>query len=383
MITITNMTKKLLVIIYISAFFISCSSEFHTWDKAKLKNDIISYEYYIEEYPNGRHIDSAKYFIENLYILYKQTPPPFIPKITPPVLAWDNSIIDSLSIHISVSARQSKDYELKTESKYYNFIKDILNEIGVVVVHQNLNLQTKLIVDLKAEVFGASYENIGYQYLGYELEGVISLVKKGENSILLPFNLNRSCPPVTTYSEDNKTSTIQRWSNPENALYNSFKAEMFFRDFFFKVWGPSPLLWIETYNKDLPPELKNDFEGKLSKELTNNIIRACYSNHFRIKPQAMALFPLTNPDSETALSVVLYGINKRIRRPQYVEDIELSILASYGISALEAVPTLILYYKNRRKQGSYENRIFETLKSITGENFNNDVKSWTNWWVNN
>jgi hypothetical protein len=371
---------KRIVAIYICSFLLGCTSELSTWNKAKLKNDIISYEYYIENYPNGQFYDSATYIVNRLFYSLKEIKPPVINKIVPPIREWDNLAIDCVSLNISVSTLQSQSIGSRVETIYYNTISQELNNIGITVAQKGSKPQATLTLNINARALGANYEKFGYQYLGYELNGAISLTKEGKKPITLLINKNEPCPPYISYVKKSEISGVQKPSRPEDILNSATTVS--FIDYYYRVWGASPILWFTINDYDLPQELRSASKEKMTSELGNNIIRASLSDYNFIKERALALLPLCTSDSKTLLSIALYNINRGI----VADDGKISkhvctILASLGGDiAIEAVPSLILYAEISGKSGKEE--VFETLRLITGENFGDDVNKWKHWWIN-
>lgn len=235
-------------------------------------------------------------------------------------------------------------------------------------------------MNLKVKALGANYETLGYKYCGYELNGAISLTKEGKKPITLLINKSKDCPPYIKTLKKTEISDNQKHSKPEDILNGGIRVS--FNDFYYRVWGGSPILWSTINDFDLPQELRSDYKGKITSELANNIIRASYSEYNFIKERALALLPLCTSDSDTLLSAVLYDINKGIvDADRKVSKISYTILASLGGNiAFESVPSLILYAEVR---GNYRaEEVFETLKLITHENFGKDIKKWKSWWFN-
>ena len=54
-----NKSLTIVIIIIISAFAISCTSDKSRWKKAEMKNSIVAYEEFLKEYPNSIYYDSA------------------------------------------------------------------------------------------------------------------------------------------------------------------------------------------------------------------------------------------------------------------------------------------------------------------------------------
>lgn len=410
MITKNFNSSNLLAAICISALFISCSSDNKTWKIAKSNNDIISYEHYIEEYPKGHCIDSAKSKIENIIISINKTPFPPIQKIIPPISVWNNLVSDSISLQISINARQSKDFEFEKELEYYNFLKEIFDNIGIIIVPAAIECKTKLIVDLNFIALGSNYELMDFQYRGHKLTGKISLINKEEVPIILSINEISEPPPLVSYNKKEEIKESKKWKKPEERL-NAINTKIFFWNFLYKVWGASPILWQETFIKSIHPELRTDYIGEYSDDLINNIIRACFSNNNIIKEKARDLLLLTQPDPKIALSIVLYDINNLttlvyqaklhqksaelnftekdwLDRLLKLDTRLLTLIESLGPNALEITPNLIYYSENRTKwgwpiKGNERELSLDALRKITGKDFNHDIKGWRTWWFYN
>jgi len=379
-----KMVRKFLVTICISASLLSCSSDKKTWDTAKINNDIISYEYYIDKYNNGYYVDSAQYLITKIHEINSSLTPPDLDKLIPPVKPWNNKIVDSLKLTISISASQSKKYKEKQESKYLNILIEILKNMGIAVVPKNAKCNTSLIVKLNTKTLDASYINMGYLYTGYKMTGTISLTSFGKNPITLHVNKEEPCPIHVRYSE----KEIEKLKKPDTKL-ESINIYKFIKDFLYKTWGPSPILWIGRYYFEPRfSELNDKYEGDLSKELTNNIIRACYSEKTKIRQQALELvsrknFPFNN---KAVLPMIIYTTKKHgLHLYVSLNQTLLDLIKRLGASTIEITPILINFAESYKDKGKLETAklITEALENITGVNFNEDIQSWKKWWFYN
>lgn len=410
-------------VICISVFLISCSSDEKTWNIANKNNDILSYEYYIEKYPKGKYTDKARYFINEI----KYQNPPLISKIIPPIKLWNNTVIDTLILQISISAPQSKEYEAKIKSEYLSIIKEILKQIGITIVPNNIECKTKMIFNLQAAALSANY-NYGNLYTGIKLTGQISLETDDEKSIKVIINENNPCPSTIYYTKIHQMSSAESsWrqsfgninsdgafdseKEPEYIIEQySPRTKQYLLDFFYKTWGASPILWLSKYLRNDPgqEEFNNEYEGDYSEELTNNIIRACcivdynkdnFITHEEQKLNnrawEMILKENIHYKPKIIMPMILYNINKygifntkkhKDNSTVIIRDLNLlKLIEKLGSSAIEVTPYLIKHLELSVKNNDYTQKknTIALLNKITDENFDCYFKSWEIWWFKN
>lgn len=340
-----------------------CSTDKKDWHTAKLNNDVISYEYYVEKYPTGDCRDSANMLIQELRIL----PPQIPPGMAPPIPKWNNKIIDRLALHVSVSFNfLSEEFRQKQELAYYNTIEEVLENIGISVISPDTQGRTKLDVQLNVKAFKQNYLQWGNLYSGYELKGMISLTSDNEDPITLTIDTTKPCPERASY----KAEMIESLKHPAYVLYE-LKIKRYFFDFLYDTWGPSPCLWIDTYsllNYDLPTEFRVDYEGDLSQNLIINAIRACCCDVQDIRNRALDF------------------INSNKSRGK----IDPKMIQEIGPYLVTAIPILIKKAEDIRKMGASDNGLITTLELLTGKKFDVDakpwkkeMKHWKKWWFNN
>ncbi len=399
MIMKNNNSKKLLIAICFSAFFLSCSSDDNTWDTTIENDDIISYKYYVAKYPEGKHIEKARSLIDEI-MSGKGNKLPILPdKIIPPISIWNNKIIDNLSLKVSISAPQLKESQSEYESKYYDLIKNTLEKIGINVVPQNTKQNTTLKMNATVKALSSNYTNFGTLYSGYRIKGDISLTSDGEIPITLSIKNEKPCEQWLSLTE----KSAQQMKNPRQQL-NIGSPEKFIWDFLYKVWGLSPVVWLDIKNNSFSKDLGKDFKGELSNALVNNIIRGCYSDNFSIRESAINYF-LHNrlyEDHTIAIPIILYNIKREEflhgnfpvskKSPGGTGSLLnyqiVTLLSFMGQDAIEATPNFIQYAElrnkvyNPAKEPERQNYI-RILKQITGQDFNDDFESWIEWWFNN
>ena len=393
MITKNIITNNLFISICISAILISCSSDNKSWKIAKLNNDIISYEYYLENSSNGKYADSARIFIDEIILTQTKKPTSLPLPLTPPIAFWNNMIVDSICLQIAINSEpRSKEFEIKTETNYFNYFKETLAKSGITVVPKNTICKTNMIITLSVIALGANYTNIGYRYSGYEVKGKISLSTDGQIPIALSISERKAIPETIlesgTQQQFNKMFNTEHGS-PGYSMPNLKLGD--FADFIYKVWGKSQFIWIGVRrNADLKfPEYK----GQLSKYDNNIILRACYSDDIGTRLRAMTIIKSENLplNSETIISLVTYNISNYGLQTEIALNgisifnlVGLDVLDNMDSASINVVPILIKYIENRRKKGWYDNsKIEKKLEIITGINYKSDVASWKEWWFKN
>lgn len=363
---------KFFVAIYITGSLSSCSFDKNTWKKAKVNNDIISYEYYIKKHPSGKYIDSASFSIDKINLILGKAPIPEL--LTPPIALWDSLVIDSFCLVTSVSAPQSKEYTIESKTKYYNFLKSYFTKKGIAVVSEKEGCQTKMIINLKVKALGSDYLGLGFQYSGYELAGKILLKTDGEIPISLSINEVKPCPEQIKY--DKKVDPRIEWrKNPGYAMPGLEKTE-FFYEFINKVWGTYPAIYSKMGS--------SKYKDQLSIYDINSILRAACSGTRSNRDLALKIIDSgnLNLDTEQVISLVTYDIhNYGMKSKSNIYGEELNVLKHMRTDAIHATPFLIKYLEERRKKRWPDNiRIETTLKYITGVNFKDDIGGWKKWW---
>lgn len=383
-------SKKLLVAICLFVFLISCSSDNKTWNIAIENDDITSYAYYRKKYPDGKYSEKALSLYMEIRSSQRNEQPILPDKIIPPISIWNNKIINSLSLKISISAPQLKESQSEYESKYYNLIENTLGKIGIMVVDQNTNHNTTLRINATIRALSANYSNFGTLYNGYRIKGDISLTSNGEIPITLSIKKEKPCEQLLFLTEE----SAQRMKKPLQQL-DLGSPEEYIWDFFDKVWGWSPLVWLDKTNNSFSKDLGKDYEGELSTALVNNIIRACYSDNSSIRESAINYFLYNRlyEDHTIAIPIILHNIKRREFLEGHAPKVSLlnfqivSLLSFMGEDAIEATPNFIDYTKSRMKghlSTESENQInFKILKQITGQDFNVDLERWQKWWFYN
>ena len=374
-----NFLLNFLLVILIVTIITACSKDKKTWEIARTKNDILSYEYYIKLYPFGKYIDSANLYINNIIENNDHLPKILIP----PIAAWDNLIIDTICFQSTVSAPQSKEYAINSKTEYFNQAKEFFAKIGIAVVPNMINYRNKLSIKLKFNAIGANYENVGYQYTGYKVNGTILLSGEGETPIKLSVNEIEEAEEFINTIKDINDPFVKWRRDPGYAMPDLISTQ-FFADFIYKVWGSSPLIWLG--NKYEIDERILEKKSKISKYDKSSIICACYSNDYKSCERALMIINSGDIKLEPKqiLSLVSYNLNK------YCLDYEnpvisisdfLNAIDKMDASVMDAVPVLIKFIDERQKKGMFKNdKVEKKLEDITGQNFEGDINGWKDWW---
>lgn len=303
--------SNLLVTICFSLFFIACSSDQKTWKIVRSNNDIISYEYYLENFPKGNSFDSANYFISKINILTGQRLSSMPPPLTPPIELWEHQIIDTICLQVSIyDDLRSKEFETRIQISYFDYFKETLAQSGITVVSERRNSKARMFIKLNILPLGAYYSDFIYKYTGYEVDGRISIQVDGQKPIILSISEKQACPETITtsgYQQMFNKIAKQDRKGPSYAMPDLKRGR--FSDFIYKVWGLSPQIYLSSKTHiDLSLDQHKD---KLDKHVANSIIRASYSNDISIRYRAFKIIESQNLrlEPDIILSIINLKLN--------------------------------------------------------------------------
>jgi len=365
----------------------SCSLENKTWNFAKSNNDISSFEYYIENYPYGEYLDSAKKNISNIRESQKEKPLIISKILSTPIAPWDNKECKEICLQLSISAPQSEKYKIESKEKGFEIVKQYFESRGIKVLPINQNCETKLLVNLKMKSFGASYFNFGYLYTGYEIRGTYVLKADGQipikGSIFKEEPIAKQVEKKTQYGGTTYKADLIRTVGPKPfSPFPNLISLLLNKDFLSKLWDTPDL------NSLLP-------ETQLPEYYMNYVYRSFCSPELYDRGRASNIIMSHNFDRnpEEIIPLITYNLSNYCLRDQNIKyrNLGFKVLEKMGGNAIDAVPILIELIASRNTISSTNhyidlknNNIEDVLETISGHKNEqmNDISSWRAWWFN-
>ncbi len=374
------MKKRQIQFIQVAVLFLmvlsACSRENKIWNLVETNHDISSYEYYLENFPEGVYADSAKVYIEDIKALHKEKPPIIVRIVPTPVASWDNKVCTEIGLKISVAFPKAPELEKAYKEKGFELLRDYFEKRGIRIIPLHKDCETQLLVDLKIRSLGTSYYNLGYFYTGYDIQGSFLLKTEDETPIKL------------TVSE--KKPVANQVTKKTEYGYTKYIADSFGRAGR-EPAAPLPQLKDLFLNQNFMSRLWEKQDSLLSKEqiadyYTNYLYRCfCDANKYE-RGRAMSVMTLENFERKPLemIQLITYNLNHFCLNEADIEPCNLGfkILEKMGRDAVDAAPVLIEYMASR-KDRSLENTYVEgILETVTGHNneIKNDIGGWRTWW---
>ncbi|MFA5302681.1 MAG: hypothetical protein WC395_08350 [Bacteroidales bacterium] len=375
------MEKRHIQCIQVAILFLvilsSCSRENKIWDLVASSHDITSYEFYLENYPQGAYADSAKVCIDGIKALQKEKPL-IIQKIVPtPVASWDNKLCTEIGLKISVSFPQSPGLEKAYREKGFEILKDYFEKRGIRIIPMHKGCETQLLVDFKIRSLGASYFDLGYFYTGYDIQG--SFLLKTDDKMPIKLAVSEKLPKAKVVEKKTeygftkyKADFSGRAGREPDAPLPDLKDLFLNKNFMSQLW--------ETQDTLLSGE-------QMAEYYTNYLYRCfCDANKF-VRGQAMSVMMLEKFERKPGemIQLITYNLNNYCLADTDIEycNLGLEILNIMGPDAIEAVPVLIEYMASRKEKSLDNNYVEEVLEKISGRKneIKNDISAWRSWWL--
>lgn len=375
----------ILTSIFILLVFSSCSPESKTWNIAKSNNDISSFEYYIETYPLGEYSDSANIYIKNIREAQKEKPFIISKIISTPIASWANKECKEICLKFSISAPQSKEYEIDSKEKGSKILKKYFELRGIELLPLSEDCETRLLIDLKMKAFGTSYFNFGYLYTGYQIKGTYLLKTNGhtpiKGNIFEEEPIAKQVEKKTQYGGTTYKVDLLRTVGPKPfSPFPNLKSLVLNEEFLSKLWKT--------------PDLSSTpLDTQFPEYYTNYIYRLFCSldHHDRGNAESMINSKYFDRKPENIIPLITYNTSIYGLRDQKLKysNLGLEVIEKMGVSAIDAAPILIELMASRNNI-SLENEyvdlknkyIEEILEIITGNKNEqlNDISSWRAWW---
>jgi hypothetical protein len=375
------MKKRQIQCIQVAVLFLvvlsACSRENKIWDLVVSNHDITSYEFYLENFPQGAYADSAKVYIDGIKALQKEKPPIIVKIVPTPVASWDNKLCTEIGLKISVSFPQAPGLEEAYREKGFEILKDYFEKRGIRIIPFHKGCETQLLVDFKIKSLGASYFDHGYFYTGYDIQGSFLLKTADKTPIKLAVSEKR---PISDQVEK-KTEYG----------FTTYKAGLFGRAGR-EPEVPLPDLKDLFLNKNFMSQLWETQETLLSGEqiaeyYTNYLYRCfCDPDKFE-RGRAMNVILSENFDRkpEEMIQLITYNLNNYCLADSDIDscNLGLEILQKMGPEAIEAAPVLIEYMASRKDKSLDNEYVEEVLEKVSGRKNEkkNDICAWRSWWL--
>ena len=350
----------IMILIILSA----CSRENKIWDLVKMNNDISSFEFYKENYPRGKYLDSAEFYIDNLSELHKSKPLIISQEITFPIASWDNKVCEEIGLQISVSFPQQREFEKKYRERVFNIIKEDFEQRGIKTVPLNDNCETKLLINVKMKTYPGTYERIGLVYTGYDFEATYLLMTDDKAPIR-----------ASIYKERPVAEFIYRYAGYDGSKpFHGVPDVSILLDptFTSKLWYNSDSLSLNTKIPDYYINYIYQLFCNQDSRDRYHAIQIMTSDNFELKPEVIIPLFTYNLSNDTSLQRLSGGY-------------DFEILRKMGVDAIDVAPILIEYIAFRNSQGWDYDDVEEILEFITGYKNNyvlNKVSKWREWWFN-
>lgn len=359
------MKKRQIQCIQVAVLFLmvlsACSRENKIWDLAETNHDISSYEYYLENFPEGAYADSAKVYIEDIKALHKEKPPIIVKIVPTPVASWDNKVCTEIGLKISVAFPKAPELEKAYKEKGFELLRDYFEKRGIRIIPLHKDCETQLLVDLKIRSLGNSYYNLGYFYTGYDIQGSFLLKTEDETPIKLTVSEKK---PVAN-------QVTKKTGREPAAPLPQLKDLFLNQNFMSRLW--------EKQDSLLSGEQIADY-------YTNYLYRCfCDENKYE-RGRAMSVMMSENFERKPGemIQLITYNLNHFCLNEADLEPCNLGfeILEKMGGDAVDAAPVLIEYIasrKDRSLDNSYVEGILETVTGHKNE-LKNDISGWRTWW---